>query len=57
MAKKETVVKNNKEVVSKKHFVNPTDTWWGKAVVWFIIFGMVGLVILGFILAVAEGNA
>jgi hypothetical protein len=57
MAKKETVVQNKKEVVSKKHFVNPTDTWWGKAVVWFIIFGMVGLVILGFVLAIAQGNA
>ena len=41
----------------KKHYVNPTETWWGKAVVWIIIFGMVGLIILSFVLSIVLGNA
>ncbi len=41
----------------KKHYVNPTETWWGKAVVWIIVFGMVGLIILSFILVLIGGNA
>ncbi|MBN2300561.1 MAG: hypothetical protein JXC31_05185 [Acholeplasmataceae bacterium] len=42
---------------SKKHFQTPTETWWGKLIVWIIMFGMVGLIILSFILAVLEGTA
>ncbi len=45
------------ELEDKKHFVNPTETWWGKALVWIIIFGMVGLIILTFVLAILQGNA
>ncbi len=41
----------------KKHFKTPTDTWWGKIIVWVIMFGMVGLIILSFILAVLKGTA
>ncbi len=41
----------------KKHFKTPTDTWWGKAIVWVIMFGLVGLIILSFVLAVLSGNA
>ncbi len=50
--------KNGKvESTEKKHFVNPTETWWGKALVWIIIFGMVGLIILTFVLSIVLGNA
>ncbi|MFP4187104.1 MAG: hypothetical protein ACLFSU_02910 [Acholeplasmataceae bacterium] len=41
----------------KKPFKTPTETWWGKALVWIIFFGMVGLVVLTFILALIEGDA
>jgi hypothetical protein len=54
MANKEkNVVKNDQ----KKHYVNPTETWWGKAIVWIIVFGMVGLIILTFVLSIVLGNA
>ena len=45
------------EPTDKKHFINPTETWWGKALVWIIIFGMVGLIILTFVLSIVLGNA
>ncbi|MBU1093079.1 MAG: TMEM43 family protein [Firmicutes bacterium] len=45
------------KVVSKKHFQTPTETWWGKLIVWIIMFGMVGLIILSFILAILKGTA
>jgi hypothetical protein len=57
--KKSSTVKLKKpssEVV-KKPYKNPTETWWGKLIVWIIIFGMVGLVILSFILALLQGTA
>ena len=42
---------------NKKHFTTPTETWWGKTLVWIILFGMVGLVIISFIVAIINGNA
>lgn len=41
----------------KKHFQTPTETWWGKLIVWVIMFGMVGLIILQFILSILNGQA
>jgi cytochrome b561 len=41
----------------KNHYKNPTETWWGKAVVWVLFFGMVGLILVGFILSIINGNA
>jgi len=46
-----------KKVQEKKHFTTPTDTWWGKALVWIIFFGMVGLVIVSFIFTIIYSNA
>ncbi len=45
------------KVDKKKHFTTPTDTWWGKALVWIIFFGMVGLVIMSFIFTIIYSNA
>jgi hypothetical protein len=58
-SKPKTVKKNQKKSATddKKPFVHPAETWWGKAVVWFIIFGMVGLVLLSFILALINSQA
>ena len=50
-------VKKTKTVEPKKHYVDPTQTWWGKTVVWIIVFGMVGLIILSFVAAIIWGNA
>jgi hypothetical protein len=50
------VKKTNKET-EKKHFINPTETWWGKTIVWIIFFGMVGLLILTLVLSIILGNA
>ena len=41
----------------KKHYQNPSETWWGKVVVWLLLLGMVGAIIIGFILSVTSGNA
>ncbi len=40
-----------------RHFQDPTETWWGKIVVWILLFGMVGLIILSFVLAIIAGTA
>jgi len=40
-----------------KHFQDPTQTWWGKIIVWILLFGMVGLIILSFVLAIIKGTA
>ncbi|MBE0700815.1 MAG: hypothetical protein IH571_03925 [Acholeplasmataceae bacterium] len=49
--------KTNVTNVEKKHYKNPTEAWWGKLVVWILVFGMVGAVILSFVLAIIQGNA
>lgn len=57
MAKNE--VKETKEPTNSKknHYHNPTEAWWGKLVVWLLLLGMVGAIIIGFIVAITSGNA
>lgn len=55
MAKKKKTTK--KQEVVEKGYTNPTNSWWGKAIVWIIIFGMVGLIILTLVIAILTGNA
>lgn len=40
-----------------KKFTHPAETWWGKAVVWVIIFAMVGLVVVSFVLVIVNSQA
>jgi len=54
---KKTVEATPDKNAVKKHFQTPTETWWGKLIVWIIMFGMVGLIILSFILAILKGTA
>ena len=54
MAKKVT---NQNKKPEKKHFVTPTETWWGKAIVWALFIGMVGFVVIGLIAVLIDGNA
>jgi len=46
-----------KKVQEKKHFTTPTDTWWGKTLVWLLFIGMVGSVVVAFIFSIISGNA
>lgn len=41
---------------AKKHYQNPSESWWGKAIVWILLIGMVGAIIVGFIFAVVGGQ-
>jgi hypothetical protein len=53
-------VKQNKKLETKSNKVsykNPSDTVWGKIVLWALIFGMAGSVIVGLILALINSNA
>ena len=54
MAKNET---NQTSKPVKNHYHNPTEKWWGKVVVWLLLVGMVGAIIIGFIVAIISGNA
>ena len=36
---------------------NPLQTWWGKAVVWLMLIGMLGGIIFAFIFAIISGTA
>jgi hypothetical protein len=49
-------IKKTNKVPEKKHYKNPTDTWWGKTIVWVIFFGMVGLLVLTLVLAIVMGQ-
>ena len=59
LAKKAAVKKTNDATnhPNQNHYHNPTDTWWGKLVVWVLLMGMVGLIILGLVLAIISGTA
>ena len=52
----EKAKKRTKEL-ENKHYVDPTKTWWGKAIVWIIVFGMVGIIVLTLAVALLSGNA
>jgi hypothetical protein len=55
MSKKTNVRKT--QVNETKHYKMPTETWWGKLLIWLLFFGMVGGVILSFIVALINGQA
>lgn len=53
MSKKNSSKKVEK-VEDKQSYRNPIETIWGKVLVWFLIVGMVGVVIVGVIMAIYE---
>jgi hypothetical protein len=55
MAKNKTITKNQPE--EKKHYKMPFETWWGKLLIWMLFVGMVGGVLLSFIVAIISGQA
>ncbi len=30
-----------------KEFKNPSETWWGKTIIWVLLIGFVGLIFVG----------
>lgn len=38
-------------------YKNPSETIWGKIILWLIIFGMAGLIIVSLILAIISSTA
>ncbi len=38
-------------------YKNPSETVWGKIILWLIIFGMAGLIIVSLILAIISSTA
>lgn len=40
-----------KELKQTKGYKNPVETLWGKIIIWVLLGAMVGVVILGFIIA------
>lgn len=59
LAKKQSTKKSTQQTnhPDQKHYKTPTETWWGKLIVWIILFGMVGLIILSLVVAIISGNS
>jgi hypothetical protein len=55
MAKNTKLTNNQPE--EKKHYKMPFETWWGKILIWTLFVGMVGGVLLSFIVAIISGQA
>ena len=49
-------VQKSSKTPAKKHYKTPTDTWWGKLLVWLLFFGMIGFVLVGFIVLIIKGG-
>lgn len=50
--KEETQAKENKSL--SKTLANPTEKWWGKAIVIILIFGFAGSIIVALIVQLIE---
>jgi|GEM_PF-1643565 len=55
MAKKFKQNTNDKPTKKKQTYNNPVETLWGKIIVWILLFGMVGLIIISSIWAIWKG--
>jgi hypothetical protein len=55
MAKNTKLTNNQPE--EKQHYKMPFETWWGKILIWTLFVGMVGGVLLSFIVAIISGQA
>jgi len=55
MAKNTKLTNNQSE--EKQHYKMPFETWWGKILIWTLFVGMVGGVLLSFIVAIISGQA
>ncbi|MGB1097562.1 MAG: hypothetical protein ACPG2Y_03110 [Acholeplasmataceae bacterium] len=55
MAKNTKLTNNQSE--EKKQYKMPFETWWGKILIWTLFVGMVGSVLISFIVALISGQA
>ena len=42
---------------TEEHYKMPYETLWGKIILWLLLIGMVGGVIISFIVAIISGQA
>jgi hypothetical protein len=49
VAKKANTKVKNTKVDETKPYVSPTETWWGKAIIWILVIGMVFGIVIGLI--------
>ena len=54
MAKKANTKVKNTKVDETKPYVSPTETWWGKAIIWILVIGMVFGIVIGLIEALVN---
>ena len=47
----------HKQPKTEKHYKMPYETWWGKILIWLLFVGMVGGVLISFIVALISGQA
>lgn len=52
--KKTQVSKKDNKQTKEQSFKNPTETLWGKIIVWFLIIGTIGLVFVSLIMAIIQ---
>lgn len=57
MSKKVTKKELSNKANTEKHYKMPYETLWGKVVLWLLLIGMVGGVILSFVVALISGQA
>ncbi|WP_157868349.1 hypothetical protein [Acholeplasma palmae] len=50
-SKKPTVSKNKENQVEEKVYKSPTETWWGKTIIWLLIIGTIALIFVSAIIA------
>ena len=48
---------NKKQELPKKEYKNPAETKWGKALIWIIIFGMAGILLISTIWIIIDAIA
>lgn len=46
--------KKSKEVSKKRVYKKPTESFWGRLLVWLLVIGMVGGVLTGVIVAIVQ---
>ncbi|MGA0352009.1 MAG: hypothetical protein ACO3MF_04630 [Acholeplasmataceae bacterium] len=57
MAKKVVKKESFDKPKTEEHYKMPYETLWGKIVLWLLLVGMVGGVIISFIVALISGQA
>lgn len=46
--------KGPQDKLDDMNYKNPVESFWGKLVIWILLFGMVGMIIVGTIWAIIE---